>query len=450
MLEAWPLDARAVAAMVALLALPGLVVVLAPWRAMPLLSLAFWVISWTWVGGAGRTRFVHAALAAFLALALLRFLRPGPWPRLHRAHVVLAVVALAVCLPPARRTVPSGPRMPLESLTAELLAWHDGWPVSFEPLLPVAPFRAGGLALLAGDVVLLSGARPPRAVLIVAAATALALLLALWSLAARRAPPVTAAAVSAIAVLIVAGTSVGPGTLATAFAVQAAALWLERRGHPSAFAAGACAAAALATDLVTGLAALAVGALGGRAIARLVPSRDEDALAPRPGRLRTAVCTAVVLGLPLLVRRPPILTPEVPPLIALAVVVMLPLASRAARPESIRRFALAGLAAAVVVLVVRAPSGDLTAGDAAAMEWIRVRARPLDQVCAPDVPAARWIPALAARPVNISVGPGWPAPSAPCTVLLSLSGAAFRGAMPPGPPAFRAGMAVVWTTSQDR
>jgi len=322
--------------------------------------------------------------------------------------------------------------------------------MSFEPLLPVAPFRAGGLALLAGDVVLLSGASPHRAVLIVAAVTALALLLALWSLAARRVPPLTAAAVSAIAVLAVAGTSVGPGTLATAFAVQAAALWQDRRGHPSAFAAGACAAAALATDLVTGVAALAVSALGAQAIVRLVPWRDEDTLAPRPDRLRTAVFTAVVLGLPLLVRRPPILPPEMPPLFALAVVVMLPLASRAARPESVRRLALAALAAAILLFAVRAPSGDLAPGDAAAMEWIRVHARPLDQVCAPDVPAARWIPALAARPGNVSVWPGWPSPSAPCTVLLSLSGAAVPGATPPGPPAFRAGTAAVWTTSQDR
>jgi hypothetical protein len=454
-LEAWPLDARAVAAMVALLALPGLVAVLAPWRAMPLLSLAFWVISWTWLGGAGRTRFVHAALAALVALALLRVLRPGPVPRPRPAHLVLAAVALMACLPAARRTVPSGPGMPLESVTAELLAWHDGWPVSFEPLLPVAPFRASGVALLAGDVLLLTGARPHRAVLIVAVATQMALLLALWSLAALRAPPPIAAGVTAIAMLAVAGASVGPGTLATAFAVQAVALWHDRRGHPSAFAAGACAAAAVATDPATGLAALAVAAIGARVIVRLAPprDRDEDALAPRRHRLRTAVWTTLVLGLPLLVRRPPISAPEVAPLVALGVVLAFSLASRVARPGSVRRFALATLAAAAVVgalLALRAPSGDINPDDAAALGWIRAHARPLDQVCAPDVPAARWIPAMAARPASISVGPGWPAPSAPCTVLLSLSGVASPGAIPRGPPAFRSGSAAVWTTSQDR
>jgi hypothetical protein len=453
-LGAWPLDARAVAAVVALLAVPGLVVVLSPWRATPLLSLAFWVISWTWMGGAGRSRFLQAALAALLALALLRLLRRGPWPRPHRVHLLMAAVVLVAGVPASFRTVPSGTRMPFESLTAQLLAWHDGWPVSFEPLLAVAPFRAGGLALLAGDVVLLSGAPPHRAILVMAAAAQLALLLALWSLAALRAPPANAALVVAIALLAIAGTAVGPGALATAFAVQAVALWHDRRGHPSAFAAGACAAAAMATDPATGLAALAVAAGGAHAIVRIGSSRDAAAAPSRADRRRTAVLTALLLALPLLVRRPPVFGPEPAPLIALAVVVMLSLAARRTGPANVRPLAIAAVLAAAVmsaaIIAVEAPSGDIDAGDAAAMEWIRAHARPLDHVCAPDVPAARWIPALAARPSSVSVAPGWPAPTAPCTVLLSLSGAAFPGAIPPRRPAFRAGSAAVWTTSQER
>ena len=51
-------------------------------------------------------------------------------------------------------------------------------------MLPAWPFRASGLALLAGDVVLLSGAAAHRAALLVALAGHAVLLLALWSLAA--------------------------------------------------------------------------------------------------------------------------------------------------------------------------------------------------------------------------------------------------------------------------
>lgn len=452
MVEAWPLDARAVAAAAALLALPGFVVVRSPWRAMPLLSLTFWVVSWTWLGGASRTRCLHAALAALLALALLRVLRPGPLPRPRRAHLLLAAVALLACLPPALRIVPAGPRMPLESLTAELLAWHDGWPVSFEPLLPSAPFRASGLALLGSDVVLLTGAPPHRAVMIVAVGAQLALLLALWSLAALRAPPANAALVTALALLAVAvaGAGVGSGTLATAFAVQSVALGHDRRGHPSAFTAGACTAAAFATDPATALAALVVAAAGARAIVRRAPPLGDDGVAVGPHRLRTAVLTALVLALPLLLRRPPLFPPEPAPLVALSAVLLLSLASRDPL-RKIRPLAIAAvLAVAAALLAIRARSGDIASGDAAAMEWIRVHAHPLDLVCAPDVPAARWIPVLAARPASVSVWPGWAAPSGPCTVLLSLSGAAVPGSIPPRRPEFRSDTAAVWTTSQDR
>jgi hypothetical protein len=120
--------------------------------------------------------------------------------------------------------------------------------------------------------------------------------------------------------------------------------------------------------------------------------------------------------------------------------------------DPFRRLAPAVLvvaAAAAILFAGRAPASDLAPGDAAAMEWIRVHARPLDHVCASAVPAARWIPALAQRPSNVSVWRGWPAASAPCTVLLALSGV-DAGRNPPQPPAFRAGAAAVWMTTQDR
>src|SRR5512147_3138655 len=58
----------------ALVLLPGLLVVRAPWTAVPALSIAFWVLSAWWppFAGLGRGRFVSAALTAFGLLLLLR------------------------------------------------------------------------------------------------------------------------------------------------------------------------------------------------------------------------------------------------------------------------------------------------------------------------------------------------------------------------------------------
>jgi hypothetical protein len=446
--DAWPPDARALAAAVVLAALPGCLVVRSPWRAMPQLSLAFWLLSWTWLGGAPRTRLLHVMLGAFGTLAVLRVMRPGPLPRPGRAHLVLAAVALALSLPFASRAVPPGPRMPVESLTAELLSWRDGWPVSYEPLLPLAPFRAGGLATLAGDVVLLTGVRPHRAALVVTVLADLVLILALWSLASLRLTPVAAAAAVAIAVPAIAAGAAGPGTLAAALAAEAMALWHDRRGHPSAFAAGACSAAALAADVTTGLAALALAAGGLRLAARpggraVTTSRD---------RMLTAALTAALLALPVALRAPPILAAEAAPLVAIVVVIV---ASSARDPTHQRRrrlaIAAALAAAATSVLITHAtPSEAVAPGDLAAMEWIRAHARPLDIVCAPDVPAGRWVPAIAGRPTNVPVWPGWPAPSGPCAVWLSLAGAAAPGLPATLPAAFRTATATVSTTSQTR
>ncbi len=92
----------------------------------------------------------------------------------------------------------------------------------------------------------------------------------------------------------------------------------------------------------------------------------------------------------------------------------------------------------------------VTRDEEAAMTWIRDHARPLDLVCAPDVPAARWIPAIAGRPATVAMGAGWPVPAGECTVRISLSGLAPPGALPLDAPAFRAGQAMVWTASQRR
>jgi hypothetical protein len=412
-LDAWPPDARAALAAAVLAVLPGLVLVRAPWPALPALSVATWIVSWTWLLGGTRSRLLHAALPVLAALALLRLVRaPPPW-RIGRASVVLAAAVAGLWLLLAVRTVPPGPDMAVEALAAELLAWRDGWPASYEPLVPLAPLRAGGPARLAADVVLLSGAPPHRALLAVSAVTALVLVLGLWSLAALALSPTRAAAVVAIAALATAGRAAGPATLAVALAAQAAALGRGRRGHPSAFAAGACLAAALASDLTSAMAGLVLAIAVGQG-----PSHPRGERTPFDrDRLRTAILTTAVLAAPLALRPPPRATIEPAPLIALAVVGL----ACVGDPE---RYARRRVASALVVALLAAllaltgEGDDLDAGEVAAMQEIRDRAHPLDVVCAPDLAAARWIPSIAARATNVRLRAEWPVPSAPCAAWL--------------------------------
>jgi len=448
-LDALPLDARAVAAAAALVALPGVLVVRSPWRAMPLLSLAFWVTSWTWLDGGSRTQVLHVFLTVFGALVLFRIVRPGPLPRLGRPQILVVVGVILVAVPQAQRVVPPGTRAPVDALAAELLAWHDGWPASFEPLSPRQPFQASGLAAIAADVILLSGAPAHRAVFAVTLAADALLLLALWSLAGTRAPPGRAAIVAAAALLPASAVATASGVLASAFAVEAVALWHDRRGHPSAFAAGACVAAAIATDVTTAPCALLLASL----LSRIAPDpvADHAPASPVPGRWRTAAWTAAVLALPLVWRVPPVEAPDAASLAAVALAGLLGLAARR-RSVAEWRVVASGLVvvAAGGAFLGRAADDVLTRDEEAAMTWIRDHARPLDLVCAPDVPAARWIPAIAGRPATVPMGAGWPVPAGECTVRISLSGLAPPGALPLDAPAFRTGQAVVWTASQGR
>jgi hypothetical protein len=447
-LDALPLDARAVAATAALAALPGLLVVRSPWRAMPLLSLAFWVASWTWPLGGSRTRVLHVSLVAFATLAVFRVLRPGPLPRPGRAQLLIVLAAILLAMPYARPGIPSGAEAPLDALAAELLAWHDGWPASFEPLSPQRPFEASGLAAIAADVVLLSGAPVHRALLAVNVLAGVTLLLALWSLAATRTSPARAALVAALG-LLPAAVAEGSGVLASAFAVEAVALWRDRRGHPSAFTAGACVAAAMMTDVTTAFGALILATLLARMGPDLVGARSSHPAVA--GRLRTAAGTAFVLALPLAWRIPPIEPPDAASLAAVALTgVLAVLAVRPARAEW--RIVACGLVlvAAGAALLGRTRDAGLTRDEEAAMIWIRDHSHALALVCAPDVPAARWIPALAARATTVALRPGGPRPDGACAVRIALSGLLPPGVGASDPPAFRAGRAAVWATSQAR
>lgn len=453
MLDALGPDARGMAAAVALAVLPGVLVVRSPWRAMPMLSGAFWVLTWTWAGGGSRLRLLHVAFLAFVALAAFRVLRPHPLPRPSRAHVALVLAAVVLAVPYAIHAAPGGARSPVEALAAELLGWHDGWPASFEPLLPVRPFRASGLSMLAADVVLLSGADPHRAVFAVAIGGDILLLIALWSLAEVGMTPMRATVLAAAAaVLATAGPSAaGPAALATAFVAQAFALWRARRGIPSACAAGACLAAGMATDAASGAAALALAAVG------TALAGSPGAAERVPGRARVALLTALVLALPMAWRPPPLAMPSAGPLVALGLTVAFgalaaPAARRAGSPDRVARLGMLVLVGAAAYALRRdAVLDDATprANEIAAMRWIRDHARPLDLVCAPDVPAARWIPAVAARPTDVVLREGWPRTTGPCRVWIALRGGLPREA-PSVAPAYESGDARVWTTSQTR
>src|SRR5262249_19334322 len=106
-------DARAVAAVLVLLLLPGFTVVRAPWTAVPFLSLGYWIASWWWLSseGGGREAFLRASLLVFAFLALLRFVRARPavpaWP-----DVLVGAYAAARVLPLFAWPLPPGTSAP--------------------------------------------------------------------------------------------------------------------------------------------------------------------------------------------------------------------------------------------------------------------------------------------------------------------------------------------------
>jgi hypothetical protein len=205
----------------ALVVLPGLLVVRAPWTALAPLSLAFWVVSaWWWpFATAGRSGVLAAALAGSFLLALLRLLpkhevapppglelrpstpaaeRPGLPPPLLRTSASLVVLAAALGLlaPASLWHNAPGARMAFQTTTARLIVWRDGIPATAEPLLPLAPVgaHAPAVATLIADLSLVSGLDPGRAAPWVVAAAAALLLVGLFALHATWASPHAAAA----------------------------------------------------------------------------------------------------------------------------------------------------------------------------------------------------------------------------------------------------------------
>lgn len=348
-------------ALLALLLWPGLVVVRSPWAAVPFLSLSFWLLSWWWAPpGRDRSSFLGAALLFFAVLSLLRLLKPLPPLRPSGRTLFLFVLALACLLP--LRSLSAAPGLSLASAEAQLVAWREGVPATYEPLLPIGTFgaHAPGLPFLAADVALLSGVAPYRAVLFVALAACGLLVVATAALLERAGRPGlagTAAATTALATLL--GTSggfalPGPAALAAALGLLALGLLVRGSGRSPAVAAGAFLGAAftvqaLVASLITGAACI-VGA--------------------RPRRL-TALVLGLVLGTPRLF-----------------------LTLRAVSPAEAR----AALSSEVRELLPRreaVPDADALQ----AMAWVRDHTDPLEPVCVTAHGMGRFVPAVAGRAI---------------------------------------------------
>lgn len=391
----------------ALLLWPGLVVVRSPGPVVPFLSLSFWLLSWWWgPSGHERSAFLAAALLLFVPLSLLRLLKPLPATRPCHRTLGVFVLALSCFLP--LLWLPVAPGLSLASAEARLLTWRDGFPATYEPLSSLSPFgaHAPGLSFLAGDVALLSGASPHRAVLLAALAACGLLALAIFTLLERAGHAgrgAWAAGAATVAILIGAREGLalpGPAALAAALALVALALLVRGSGHSPAVAGGALLGAAVtAHALVAFGLAIAVAFAG---------SRSRRAL-------------ALALGLVLCGPR-------------------LWLSLRATSGAELR-------IAPAAELHDLLPRREAVPAAAAlrVMAWMRDHTDPLALVCASPGPAGRWVPAVAGRRIAAPEVP-WvyrdearpPAAGCSLAILVAPLGAAlvpFDPARPPFVPA---------------
>ncbi|PYQ03962.1 MAG: hypothetical protein DMF82_11875 [Acidobacteria bacterium] len=295
---------RAAAGLVAMLLLPGFLVVRAPWPAVPFLSLFFWIASWWWLPSVGRARFLAGALLAFALGSLLRLVRLRParasWP-------VLVAVAAALLRAGAAFVPITGAGTRLDTTAAQLMVWHDGMPASYAPLREAGSFGAHphGLDAVAADLSLLSRLSVSRAAVLAVAAAGGLSVLGLYALLARRltagaASLVTAAvAVTASLVEAVSGGGDPAWSLGLGFVLAAAGPLVSGRTRSGAVAAGAF----IGTGLMVAPAVVAAGAAAGFVSAALA-WRQTSGLARDAflGRLALAAVAAIATGAPYVVR----------------------------------------------------------------------------------------------------------------------------------------------------
>jgi hypothetical protein len=425
-------------AAVALVLLPGVLVVRAPWTAVPALSLAFWALSAWWppFAGLSRGRCLLASLTAFGVLALLRLLprhevppppgwtpppaapsppRPGLTPpRLASApSLVVLGAAVALLAPLPLWHNPPGPALAFQTTTARLLVWRDGVPATAEPLLPLSPVgaHAPALATLAADASLLTGLDPARSVTVLLALAVGLLLVGLFALDATRAPPRPAALGAVVALAAapwpdaLAPWGTGEAVLALGLSLPAAALLLGHASRSSAVAAGMLVAA---------------GLLAQPCIAAIVPVVCTIAakMSPRERRSRFALCSCVALlmAAPGLVPLARALSPGearsilfsiqsrdlLPFAFAVLLAALAPVlfAGLEGRPRAGRAVpgALAVVATALLAARVHGwiASGQVSEPVTTALARIAAETGPLQSVCAPEG-AREWVPALAGR-----------------------------------------------------
>lgn len=431
----------ALAALALLLLLPGLLVVRAPWTAVPALSLAFWAVAGWWppLAWGPRGRGLSSLLLVCAGLALLRLLpkheveppagfearpapappvRPGlpPPPLAATASLLVLAVAVALVLASSWAAHAPGPSLAFATTGARLVVWRDGIPRTAEPLLPLAPFgaHAPALATLAADVSLVSGTDPARcALLLLLGAVGLALL-GLFALYATRVSPRVAALAAVLALALARWPQwletwgAGEALVALAFVLPAAALLT---GHASRSSAAAAALLLAAGLLAQPLLSLAVAGACAAATGR--PAARRSSLA-RP---------AAVLALALLLAAPGLwplaqalsarelaailASPRTAGLLAFASALLCVacapvLAARLAGADRARdRAAALLLALACAALLLQrvgwwVSDGQLPASTRIALEAAARQTRAVEAVCAPEG-VRDWVPALAGR-----------------------------------------------------
>ena len=298
------LETRGLLAFACLLLLPGLLIVRAPWTAVPFLSASFWIVSWWW--GLPRLAFLHGALVAFGLLVLLRLVQPLPELRPRWPTVLVALAAAARLLPYAAWPVAPGADMSLHSLSTLLLVWHDGLPRTYEPLLPIGTFGAytPGLHALAADVALVSGLPAYRAAFLVALGAHGLLQVALYAALKRFFAPEVAALAAVVGLGLARvpqaflGWGANPTVLALAFVTAAAALLARGTGRSPAVAAGLFLGAAVVSHSMVAACALAAAPL----VVAVILSVAPDERAPVRDRFVIAGVVAALAAAPFLLR----------------------------------------------------------------------------------------------------------------------------------------------------
>ncbi len=448
-----------------LVLVPGLLLVRAPWTAVPALSLAFWALSAWWSPAwLSRTSVLAAALVVFVLLLAMRLVpkhevppppgwvaspeaelppRPGRPPPAFAATPSLLIAAVAVALvapAPLWRNAP-GPRLAFQTTGARLVLWRDGLPLSSEPLLPLGSFgaHAPAIATLSADVCRACGIDAARGVVVVLLLGASLALVGLFALLATRLTPF-AAALSALAILAAtlgAPAALAPAwldawgggeaILALAFLLPASALLVGHGSRSSGIAAAWLAAAGALTQPL--LAAVALALCSVAVLRRSSGSRRCAAgmtLARR--RLVLVLVAAVLLAAPALrllagalslaevakiagsLRLDDLLGPGLGLLLAGAMVALATrLVSAGSRASRRAAWALAATSAVTLGAGVHRwiARGQLPEPTRRALLVIGETTSPLAVICARDE-LRDWVPAIAGRAVG-EPGPWIPA-----------------------------------------